>query len=101
MGHMDDAILIVSNKLWFCLSSSVIMIFLVEPWQHAGLVYEGSEIMKRMKGVRRPIAKERIAFSDFRKTLYGCSYFVDFHKILSKKHSVSTAMCKKACNDCL
>ena len=60
-----------------------------------------AEIMKRMKGVRRPIAKERIAFSDFRKTLYGCSYFVDFHKILSKKHSVSTAMCKKACNDCL
>ena len=54
-----------------------------------------TEIMKRMKGVRRLIVKERIAFSDFRKTLYGCSFYISFHKIASKKHSVSTVMCRK------
>ena len=41
-GHMDDAILIVSNRFWFYLSSHVINEFLIEPWQHAGLVSEGS-----------------------------------------------------------
>ena len=42
LDYRDDAILIVSNKFWFCLSSLVINEFLIEPWQHAGLVYEGS-----------------------------------------------------------
>ena len=42
IDHMDDAILIVSNRFWFYLSSLIINVFLIEPWQHAGLVYEGS-----------------------------------------------------------
>ena len=42
LGHMDDAILIVSNKFCFCLSSTLVNVFLIEPWQHAGLVYEES-----------------------------------------------------------
>ena len=42
LGYMDDAILIVSNEFWFCVSFSHLNIFLIEPWQHAGLVIEGS-----------------------------------------------------------
>ena len=42
IGLMDDAILIVSTKYWFCLSSYLCNVVLIEPWQHAGLVSEGS-----------------------------------------------------------
>ena len=42
IGLMDDAIVIVSTKYWFCLSSWLINVILMEPWQHAGLVPEGS-----------------------------------------------------------
>ena len=41
MGHMYDAILIVSNKFCFCLSSIQINVYLIEAWQHVGLVSEG------------------------------------------------------------
>ena len=42
IGLMDDAILIVSTKYWFCLSSYSYYVTLIEPWKHAGLVSEGS-----------------------------------------------------------
>ena len=44
LGHMDDAILIVSNEYYFCLSSFQLNVFLIVPWQHAGLMSEGLRV---------------------------------------------------------
>ena len=56
---------------------------------------EDLEEMKRMKGVRKPIVKERIEFSDYLNTLYGKPLYVTFNKIASKIHIVSTVECRK------
>ena len=53
------------------------------------------EEFKRMKGIHRPIVKERIKFSDYVDALYGKPLFVTFEKIASKKHCVSTVECRK------
>ena len=54
------------------------------------------EVMKRVKGVRRPITEKRIKFSDFEKTLYGKGgFYVNFLRIASKKHAVSTVKHRK------
>ena len=42
LGNMDDAILTVGNRFQCFHSSHEIKEFLIEPWQHAGLVGEGS-----------------------------------------------------------
>ena len=42
------------------------------------------EEFKRMKGIRCPIVKERIKFSDYVDALYGKPLFVTFQKIASK-----------------
>ena len=44
LGHMDDAFLIVSNEYYFSLSSFHFYVFLIEHWQHAGLISEGLRV---------------------------------------------------------
>ena len=56
--------------------------------------YEVTEF-KRMKGIRKPIVKEHIKFTDYVDALYGNPLYVTFDKIASKKHKVSTVECRK------
>ena len=58
-------------------------------------VEENYEEMKRLKGVRQPIVAERLRTDDYRKALYDKPLYVSFQKIASKKHVVTTNICRK------
>ena len=56
---------------------------------------ENFDEMKRMKGVRRPILKQRIHMKDYINALYGKPHYVTFQKIAAKRHRITTNVCRK------